>query len=119
MLVKRLSESKVAYYWSPHKRDKGAGFTLDREALGADYGIAVERATILNAHLDAWRQGRNVERAPDTQPGYGTLGWLLDKYRRSNRFLKRVGERARPGYERAMRAHRGHAHQDGRHRIAI
>jgi hypothetical protein len=104
MLVKQLSGSKVGYYWSPHKRDKAAGFTLDREALGTDYGIAVERAIVLNAHLDAWRQGRSAERTPDAQPGFGTLGWLLDKYRRSNQFLKRVGERARPGYERAMRA---------------
>jgi hypothetical protein len=80
MLAKRLSGSKVAYYWSPQKRDKEAGFTLDREALGPDYGIAVERARILNAHLDAWRRGRNVERIADAQPGYGTLGWLFDKY---------------------------------------
>jgi hypothetical protein len=104
MLVKRLSAGNVAYYWSPHKRDKEAGFTLDREALGPDYGIAVERATILNAHLDAWRQGRNVERVTDAQPGYGTLGWLLDMYRRSDQFQNKVGERAKPGYERALRA---------------
>jgi hypothetical protein len=96
MLVKRLSAGNVAYYWSPHKRDKEAGFTLDREALGPDYGIAVERASILNAHLGAWRQGRNVELA-DAQPGHGTLGWLLDMYRRSDQFQKKVGERAKPG----------------------
>jgi hypothetical protein len=104
MLVKRLSGGAVAYYWSPHKRDKQAGFTLDREALGPDYGIAVERAAILNAHLDAWRQGRNVERIADAQPGYGTLGWLFDQYRRSSLYQKKVGPRAKPGYERAMRS---------------
>ena len=70
MLIKQLSGSNVACYWSPHKRDKEAGLTLDREAIGPDYGIAVERAAILNAHLDAWRQGRNVERIADAQPGY-------------------------------------------------
>jgi hypothetical protein len=67
MLVKQLSGSKVAYYWSPHKRDKEAGFTLDREAFGPNYGFALERAAILNAHLDPWRQGRNVERIADAQ----------------------------------------------------
>jgi hypothetical protein len=106
MPPKQLSDGKVGYYWSPHKRDIEAGFTLDREALGTDYGIAVERANILNAHLDAWRQGRGVERVDDSQPGYATLGWLFDKYRRSRsrQFKKKVSERAKPGYERAMRA---------------
>jgi hypothetical protein len=62
----------VAYYWSPHNRDLEAGFTLDREALGPDYGIAVERAAMLNAHLDAWRQGRSAERAMGAQARCGT-----------------------------------------------
>ena len=36
-------------------------------------------------------------------PGYGTLAWLFDQYKRSNAFTDRVGERSRPGYERSMR----------------
>jgi hypothetical protein len=103
MIVKPLGGGAVGYFWNPQKRDKVAGCTLDREALGPDYGTAIGRAALLNAHLDAWRQGRNVERLADAQPGYGTLGWLFDQYRRSNQFQK-VSQRAKPGYERAMRA---------------
>jgi integrase len=104
VIEKRLSAVRTGYYWNPPNRDIAAGFTLGREALGPDYGLAVERATILNAHLDAWRQGRNIARIDETQPGYGTLGWLFDQYRRSALFQKKVSDRAKPGYERAMRA---------------
>jgi hypothetical protein len=45
MLAKRLN--RTAYYWSPHKRDLKAGCTLKREALGFDYGAAIERAALL------------------------------------------------------------------------
>ena len=55
-------------------------------------------------HLDAWRDGRGVEKVDEAQPGYGTLGWLFDQYRRHHLFQKKVGERTKGGYERAMRA---------------
>ena len=83
-------------------RDIAAGFTLTREALGQHYGPAVERAQSLNAHLDAWRDGRGAVKIAEARPGYATLGWLFDQYRRH--FQARVGKRAQPGYERALRA---------------
>jgi hypothetical protein len=101
MLEKPLKSGGTAYYWNPPNRDIAAGFTLPREALGADYGPAVERAQVLNTHLDAWRNGRGAVKIDETQPGYATLGWLFDQYRRH--FQKRVSERAQPGYERALR----------------
>jgi hypothetical protein len=58
VIEKQLRAGRTAYYWNPPNRDIAGGFTLGREKLGPDYGIAVERATILNAHLDASRQGR-------------------------------------------------------------
>jgi hypothetical protein len=60
LLVKRPSRAifslaratgATAYYWNPPNRDIAAGFTLGREALGPDYGAAIERARTLNAHL--------------------------------------------------------------------
>jgi integrase len=103
MIEKRLAGGGTAYYWNPPNRDVAAGFTLDREALGPDYAAAIERARILNAHLDAWREGRGLAKIGEAQPGYGTLGWLFDQYRRHSRF-KKVSERAKDGYERALRA---------------
>ena len=104
MIEKRLKGGATAYYWNPPNRDIAAGFTLGREALGPNYAEATERARVLNAHFDAWREGRGVERVDEAQPGYGTLGWLFDQYRRHHLFQKKVKERAKGGYERAMRA---------------
>ena len=102
MLEKHLPSGRTAYYWNPPNRDLGAGFTLHREALGSDYGAAVARASELNAQLDAWRQGRGATKDLDLQPGFGTLEWLVERYKRSRAWDK-VSERARPEYERAFR----------------
>jgi integrase len=104
MIEKRLSTGATAYYWNPPNRDIAAGFTLGREALGPDYGAAVERARILNANLDPWREAHGVEKIDEAQPGYATLGWLFNQYRRHHLFQKKVSERTKGGYERAMRA---------------
>jgi hypothetical protein len=104
MIEKPLKMGGTSYYWNVPNRDIAAGFTLGREALGPDYGGAVERARILNAHLDAWRDGRGVAKIGEAQPGYATLGWLFDQYRRHHLFQKKVSERTKGGYERAMRA---------------
>lgn len=103
MLPKRLKAGAVAYYWNPPKRDLDAGFSLTREPLGPDYARAVERAELLNEHLDAWRRGRSFGKVEEAQPGYGTVGWLFDKYRRSRSYRQKVSDRSRPGYERSMR----------------
>jgi hypothetical protein len=101
MLEKRLRDGRVAYYWSPHKRDMESGCPIRREALGIDYGAAIERAKLLNMHLDAWRQGRSSVKSLDTSPRFGTVAWLLERYRRSPAF-ERVSERSRPEYCRAL-----------------
>ena len=101
MLAKRLKDDRIAYYWSPHKRDLQTGCTLHREALGTDYGSAIERSELLNKHLDAWRQGRDGVKSLETGPRFGTLGWLFERYRRSPAF-ERVSERSRPEYRRAL-----------------
>src|SRR5262245_32569478 len=114
MIEKPLRSGVVHYYWNPPNRDILAGFTLHREALGPLYGDALSRATMLNAQLDAWREGRSTEIVQEAQAGYGTLGWLFDRYRRSQAYRSKVGERARSGYERSMRAIEDLATTDGR-----
>ena len=44
MVVRRLRNGEVAYYWTPRPRDLRNGFTIQGEALGWNYGDAVERA---------------------------------------------------------------------------
>jgi hypothetical protein len=101
MLLKRLLDGSVAYYWNPHIRDIKAGFTLKRETLGPDYALAIARANELNQHLDAWRGGRDETKDLDLQPGFGTLKWLIERYKRSPAW-KKVSQRSRPEYERAL-----------------
>ncbi len=101
MLAKRLRDGRVAYYWSPHKRDLAAGCRIHREALGVDYAIALARANLLNAHLDAWRQGRTTAKSLDVGQRSGSLAWLFERYLRSPAF-ERVSERSRPEYRRAL-----------------
>ncbi len=101
MLAKRLTDHRIAYYWSPHKRDYQAGCTMRREALGLDYAGAIERAGLLNRHLDSWRQGRDAPKELDHRSDFGSLRWLVERYKRS-RAWEKVSERSREGYERAF-----------------
>ena len=102
MLAKRLTGGSTGYYWSPHKRDLLAGCTLRREKLGFDFGPAIAKADLLNKHLDAWRQGRDAPKDLDLQPDYGSLRWLVERYKRS-RAWEKVSERSRIEYEKVFR----------------
>ena len=101
MKEKRTS-SGMAYYWTPHDRDLAAGCPVRPEPLGRDYGEAVTRAALLNKHLDAWRTGRNGVVVPEAQPNFGTVKWLFASYLKSDAFLKRVSQRSRYEYKRAL-----------------
>ncbi|MBS0240283.1 MAG: hypothetical protein JSR89_17860 [Proteobacteria bacterium] len=74
---------------------------MRREALGLDYAASLERANLLNQHLDAWRQGREAPKELDHRPDFGSLRWLVERYKRS-RAWEKVSERSREGYERAF-----------------
>ena len=102
MLAKRLKDNRIAYYWSPHKRDLKSGCTLRREALGFDYATAIERAELLNRHLDSWRQGREAPKDLDHRTDFGSMRWLVERYKRS-RAWEKVSARSRGDYERAFR----------------
>ena len=101
LVEKRLRNGSTAYYWRPKATDTKEGFNLPGEPLGTDYASARERANMLNAHLDAWRKGRGASKDLDLQPGFGTLGWLVERYKRS-RAWEKVSARSRPDYERAF-----------------
>jgi hypothetical protein len=102
VIEKALSSGRTAYYWNPPNRDLKAGFALHRESLGADYGAAIARAAELNRHLDDWRSGRSADKSLDLQPGFGTLEWLVERYKRS-RAWEKVSKRSRYEYERAFK----------------
>jgi hypothetical protein len=76
MLEKRLRDGRVAYYWSPHKPDMQSGCPIRREALGS---AAIERASLLNEHLDAWRLGQGAPKDIDLKPDFGSLRWLVER----------------------------------------
>lgn len=101
MVGKRLASGQLAYYWGPPANDKNSGFRLHAEALGTDYGAAKTRADELNMHLDDWRAGRHTPKNLDLQPGFGTLEWLIERYKRSPAWEK-VSERSRGDYQRVF-----------------
>ncbi len=101
MVGKHLSDGAVAYYWAPRTGGIKAGFTIAREALGKDYALAISRAAHLNQHLDAWRVGRGESKDLDLQPGFGTLAWLVARYKLS-RAWEKVSKRSRYEYERVL-----------------
>ena len=64
MKAKRLAGGRIGYYWTPHERDRRAGFTIGPEALGQHYEAAVERARLLNEHLDSLARRESTPLSP-------------------------------------------------------
>ena len=114
MVVRRLRNGDLAYYWTPRRKDLREGFTIQGEALGCGYGDAIERAGALNLQLDAWRHGRGETENLDTGPRFGTVAWLFERYRRSVAFA-RVGTRSQPEYLRALKRIEGLPTKTGGH----
>jgi hypothetical protein len=102
MLAKRLKDSRIAYYWSPHRRDLKAGCTLRRETLGLDYATAIAKAELLNNHLDAWRAGLDAPKDLDLRPDFGSLKWMVVRYKLSRAWDK-VSPRSRGEYQKVFR----------------
>ena len=102
MREKRLRSGSIAYYWEPQCRDIARGCPIHAEALGSEYAVAVDRANLLNKHLDAWRSGLAGAKIDFAQRGHGTVAWLFDMYLKSPAFEKRVSERSRYEYRRAL-----------------
>lgn len=103
MRAKRLSGGNVAYFWEPQTRDKRRDCPIHSEALGEDYAAAIERSKLLTEHLDSWRCGLNGLEQKAERGCFGTVSWLVDAYIRSSAFEKRVSQRSRYEYLRALR----------------
>lgn len=102
MTSKRLASGAVAHYWRPLKSDIDSGFSLHAEPLGVNLAEAIARADELNRHLDDWRAGRGATKDLDAKAGFGTLEWMIERYKRSPAWSK-VSSRAKPEYERAFK----------------
>ena len=103
MREKPLKSGAIAYFWEPPRVYLTQGFKGHAEPLGSDYGTAIARASLLNAHLDSWRTGRNAIPVEEECRRFGTVAWLFDRYLKSTDFTNRVSERSRYEYERALR----------------
>lgn len=102
MREKPLKSGGAGYFWQPPQGYIGQGFTGHAEALGRDYALAVSRATLLNAHLDAWRTGRGATPVEEARGGFGTVTWLFDRYLKSSAYTARVSKRSDYEYRRAL-----------------
>lgn len=102
MREKSLADGRAAYYWSPQIRDLRNECPVRPEALGFDYAAAVERSNFLNLHLDAWRGGREISKDLDLSARFGTVGWWIERYKRTDAF-KMLSARSREDYEEALR----------------
>jgi hypothetical protein len=56
--------------------------------------MAVERSNLLNAHLDAWRTGRDGKFVEENVKRYGSVTWLFDRYLKSASFRNKVSQRS-------------------------
>src|SRR5262245_28885961 len=80
MREKRLKAGGIAA--APHQatrlwtRGLPAGCPIHAEPLGPDHSAAVERATLLNCHLDSWRAGLGSAKLEVARRRYGTVAWL-------------------------------------------
>ena len=100
MREKRLKAGAIAYYWEPQRRDVARGCPVHAEALGPNYAGAIERAALLNRHLDAWRSSLEGTKVELVRGGYGTVAWLFDTYLKSPAFERRVSKRS-AGFDRS------------------
>jgi len=103
MREKPLKSGATAYFWEPPRVYLMQGFKGHTEPLGSIYGTAIARASLLNAHLDSWRTGRNAIPVEEECMKFGTVSWLFDRYLKSTAFTNRASERSRNEYERALR----------------
>lgn len=81
LLVKRLADGTVGYYWNPTKKMRDLGFSP--EALGQDVSKAVVRAEELNRQWDSAQAGKSEG------PASGTVNWLIKDHEQSDRYKNR------------------------------
>ena len=103
MKAKRLAGGRFGYYWTAHERDRAAGFSLGPEALGSEFKAAVERASLLNEHLDCWREGKALPVELAGERRVGTVDWWHEQFYRSEPF-KALTPRTQSDYRKVLAA---------------
>lgn len=108
-LVGKTNKAGVtSWYWQPSATLAKAGWTA--EALGKDEGVAITAARARNAEVEEWKRGGQVKRKVRDHVASGTVGALVERYRRevlngthpsTGRPL--LGERTRETYEISLR----------------
>jgi hypothetical protein len=101
MKQRRLKGGTTAFYWIPQERDRKAGFTLRGEALGGNFEAASARARLLNQHLDAWREGREVPTEVALAHRVGCIDWWHHEYFNHEAF-KKLKPRTQADYRSAL-----------------
>ncbi len=80
-LRKPLAGGQWAYFFNPPTWARGAGCTVDGEALGTDYAIAVRRVEdVLLKAFDSWRTKGLSDMVP-IGPAVGTFDWLVSIFK--------------------------------------
>lgn len=102
-----LADGSTAFYWIVPTHFRKLGCKIPNEPLGSDYIVACGndgnggRSAALNGLLDEWTAKRDGEPIAGLVR-FGTVDWLFREYKQSKAYLKKVGLRSRPDYERTM-----------------
>jgi hypothetical protein len=101
--VTRAGRGEAArHYWQPSSELRRAGWRPER--LPDELGAAIARAEVLNADVDAWREGRAAPGAPAAVKRRarvappGSMAALIEDYRRSE-WWRKLAPRTRKDYE--------------------
>lgn len=79
--IRHLREKKGGFYWEPSASLKRLGYYS--HPLGKNIAEAIKRAEHWNREADKTRKTLSE---PD--PNYGTLSWVIPRYKKSSRFKK-------------------------------
>lgn len=98
--VRYLVQKGHAFYWQPGRRLRAEGWA-PRRIHAADWFDAARQADALNGQLDAWYAARAERRMAAPAAPEGTVGDLVEAYRRS-RFFTDLQPATRADYAAAL-----------------
>lgn len=98
----------------PKEGDDRGPCPVGREALGTDYDVAVRRVeTVLLPLFESWRTRGAIDFTPSKSVRHGTLNWLFETYRATDRF-KKLRRKVKRIYRDGLDLVASHALKDGR-----
>lgn len=84
--IRHLRRKGDLYFYEPSKSMRKLGYFP--EALGADYGHALQRAERLNAEWDIDKK-KPIELPSEEKSKRGTIAWLIEKHKKSQHYKDR------------------------------